>query len=48
MEELSDLAIEFLLLLVPQSFMDWANSKFATAGMAQQPSRVIIKTKRLR
>jgi hypothetical protein len=32
-------------MLVPQSFMNWANSKFANASIAQQPSRVIIKTK---
>ncbi len=32
-------------MLVPQPFMDWANSKFASTNMIQQPSRVIIKTK---
>ncbi|PSL35616.1 FtsX-like permease family protein [Chitinophaga ginsengisoli] len=30
--------------LVPNSFMDWANSKFGS-GQAASPSRVIIKTK---
>jgi len=30
--------------LVPNSFMDWANSKFGS-GLAASPSRVIIKTK---
>jgi hypothetical protein len=32
-------------MLVPQPFMDWANSKFANTLVKQQPSRVIIKTK---
>jgi hypothetical protein len=32
-------------MLVPQSFMDWANSKFSSTSVLQQPSRVIIKTK---
>jgi hypothetical protein len=32
-------------MLVPQNFMDWANSKFSTMTIQQQPSRVIIKTK---
>jgi hypothetical protein len=32
-------------MLVPQPFMDWANSKFAHTLVKQQPSRVIIKTK---
>jgi len=32
-------------LLVPQSFMDWANQHSANTKAAQQPSRVIIKTK---
>jgi hypothetical protein len=32
-------------LLVPQSFMDWANQHAANIKAAQQPSRVIIKTK---
>jgi cell division protein FtsX len=32
-------------MLVPQTFMDWANSKFASSNIIQQPSRVIIKTK---
>ncbi len=32
-------------MLVPQEFMDWANSKFVTTTNKQQPSRVIIKTK---
>lgn len=31
-------------VLVPQSFMDWANNKFGT-NVHQQPSRVIIQTK---
>lgn len=31
-------------VLVPESFIDWANEKFGT-GLNQQPSRVIIKTK---
>lgn len=31
-------------VLVPQSFMSWANGKFA-AGITVQPSRVIIQTK---
>lgn len=31
-------------VLVPQSFMNWANEKFAT-GINVQPSRVIIQTK---
>lgn len=32
-------------MLVPQSFMDWANKKFVDASKKQQPSRVIIRTK---
>ncbi|MEI6088056.1 MAG: hypothetical protein WCR66_10735 [Bacteroidota bacterium] len=32
-------------MLVPQSFMDWANSKFANSSVFQQPSRVVIKTR---
>ena len=32
-------------MLVPQSFMDWANNKFAQASIKQQPSRIIIRTK---
>jgi hypothetical protein len=32
-------------MLVPQTFMDWANSKFANSSILQQPSRVVIKTK---
>jgi len=32
-------------MLVPQSFMNWANLKFATTATVQQPSRIIIKTK---
>lgn len=32
-------------MLVPQSFMDWANNKFVEASKKQQPSRVIIRTK---
>lgn len=32
-------------MLVPQSFMDWANQTFATTEHSQNPSRVIIKTK---
>lgn len=32
-------------MLVPQSFMDWANGKFVAATTKQQPSRVIIRTK---
>ncbi len=32
-------------MLVPQSFMDWANNKFAQASTKQQPSRIIIRTK---
>jgi cell division protein FtsX len=32
-------------MLVPQSFMDWANNKFVAASIKQQPSRVIIRTK---
>jgi predicted ester cyclase len=32
-------------MLVPQSFMDWANSKFAETSTKQQPSRIIIRTK---
>lgn len=31
-------------ILVPQSFMDWANSKFGTAPPAS-PSRIVIRTK---
>ncbi|MBS1746466.1 MAG: hypothetical protein JST21_09890 [Bacteroidetes bacterium] len=31
-------------VLVPQTFMDWANNKFGT-NVNQQPSRVIIQTK---
>ena len=31
-------------VLVPQPFMDWANAKFGSK-MAEQPSRIIIKTK---
>ena len=32
-------------MLVPQNFMDWANTRFSTTNSFQQPSRVIIKTK---
>lgn len=32
-------------MLVPQSFMDWANHKLTNASIPQQPSRVIIKTR---
>jgi cell division protein FtsX len=32
-------------MLVPQSFMDWANGRFVQETIKQQPSRVIIKTK---
>jgi hypothetical protein len=32
-------------MLVPQNFMEWANSKFSSTTILQQPSRVIIKTK---
>lgn len=32
-------------MLVPESFMVWANSKFSSTGILQQPSRVVIKTK---
>jgi hypothetical protein len=32
-------------MLVPQNFMEWANSKFSSTNAPQQPSRVIIKTK---
>jgi cell division protein FtsX len=32
-------------MLVPQNFMEWANSKFSSTNVLQQPSRVIIKTK---
>ncbi len=31
-------------VLVPQSFMDWANAKFGT-GVAKLPSRVVIRVK---
>lgn len=31
-------------MLVPQSFMDWANAKFGT-GVAKLPSRVVIRVK---
>ncbi|MEI8073769.1 MAG: hypothetical protein WCH78_03395 [Bacteroidota bacterium] len=32
-------------MLVPQSFMDWANGRFVQQTIKQQPSRVVIKTK---
>lgn len=32
-------------MLVPQSFMNWANGKFVATSTNQQPSRVIIRTK---
>lgn len=32
-------------MLVPQSFMNWANTKFVASSAKQQPSRVIIRTK---
>ena len=31
-------------VLVPQSFMNWANAKFGTDAAAAKPSRVVIKT----